>query len=227
MTGESETRMLNASQLKAVIEAERTGVPFLYWKDNEGEQHILMLGDDRTRITIGRRREKVDVSLGWDQEVSREHALLELAGEDWFLVDDGMALNGSYVNGNRIRGRHRLKDKDKMCFGKTYVFYRKPGSDEGSQSTARQIDGRPPMPLSEAQRRLLIALCRPVHEGTSTIPATNKQIADELHLSLDRVKAQMGNLFDAFGLGELPQNEKRTRLAAIALSSRLLAEHDF
>jgi hypothetical protein len=46
-------------------------------------------------------------------------------------------------------------------------------------------------------------------------------------LSVDAVKAHLRILFDRFGLGELPQNEKRTRLVSIVLSSGALAPHDF
>jgi len=221
-----ETRMLSPRHLKERIEAERTGIPFLYWVDDGGEQHILMLSEDRTRVTIGR-REQSDVRLAWDGEVSRAHALLEPVGGEWTLIDDGMALNGSFVNGSRIHGRHRLEDKDHMYFGQTRVVYREPGSDQGSQSTARALDTPASIPLTETQRKLLIALCRPKVESGSATPATNPQIAAEVHLSVDAVKAHMRHLFDRFELGDLPQNEKRQQLVAIVLGSGLLSRHDF
>jgi DNA-binding CsgD family transcriptional regulator len=83
------------------------------------------------------------------------------------------------------------------------------------------------IPLTEMQRKLLIALCRPIVESSSATPATNPQIAAEVHLSVDAVKAHMRHLFDRFGLGDLPQNEKRHQLVAIVLGSGLLARHDF
>ncbi len=221
-----DTRLVSPRHLKARIEAERTGIPFLYWLDGDGEQHILMLSGDRTRVTIGR-REQSDVPLAWDHEVSRAHALLEPVGEEWTLIDDGMALNGSFVNGSRIHGRHRLEDKDHMCFGQTRVVFREPGSAEGSQSTARAVGAPSSIPLTEMQRKLLIALCRPIVESSSATPATNPQISAEVHLSVDAVKGHMRHLFDRFGLGDLPQNEKRTQLVAIVLGSGLLARHDF
>jgi FHA domain len=98
-----ETRLTRGLHLKAVMEAERTGVPFLHWLDPDGELHILMLTPERARVTVGR-REQSDVSLAWDDEVSRGHALLEPVGEEWTLVDDGISLNGSYINGSRIQG---------------------------------------------------------------------------------------------------------------------------
>jgi ATP/maltotriose-dependent transcriptional regulator MalT len=58
-------------------------------------------------------------------------------------------------------------------------------------------------------------------------PATNPQIAAEVHLSVDAVKAHLRILFDRFGVGDLPQNEKRSRLVSIVISSGALAAHDF
>jgi hypothetical protein len=220
-----ETRMVSPRHLKARIEAERTGIPFLYWLDDTGEQHILLLAADRTRVTIGR-RDQSDVPLTWDSEVSRAHAMLEPVGGEWTLIDDGMALNGSFVNGSRIHGRHRLEDKDHMYFGQTRVVYREPESDQGSQSTARALESPAAIPLTETQRKLLIALCRPVESGSAT-PATNPQIAAEVYLSVDAVKAHMRHLFDRFELGDLPQNEKRQQLVAIVRGSGLLSPHDF
>lgn len=221
-----ETRAPSPRELKALIEAERTGMPFLHWRDGAGEQHILMLTGERPRVTIGR-RDQSDIALAWDHEVSRAHALLEPVGEEWTVVDDGLSRNGSWVNGSRVRGRHRLHDRDRMCFGNTHVIYREPARGHGSESTARAPDAPATVPLTETQRRVLIALCRPIVESTSTTPATNPQIAAEVFLSVDAVKAHLRALFDRFGLGELPQNEKRSRLVSIVLSSGLLAAHDF
>jgi FHA domain len=226
MAGTHAARAPSPRDLKAILEAERVGLPFLHWRDEVGEQHILMLADDRARVTIGR-REQSDVPLTWDHEVSRAHALLEPVGDEWTLVDDGLSRNGSYVNGGRVRGRHRLHDRDRMCFGNTHVVYRQPAGGEGSESTARAPESLGAMPVSETQRKVLIALCRPIVESSSTTPATNPQIAAEVFLSVDAVKAHLRVLFDRFGLGELPQNEKRSRLVSIVLASGVLAPHDF
>jgi hypothetical protein len=221
-----DTQTPSPRDLKAVIEAEWTGQPFLYWRDGDGQQKILLLAPDHGRVTIGRRPQS-DVPLSWDPEVSRAHALLERVGEEWTLVDDGLSRNGSFVNGSRVHGRHRLHDRDRMCFGNTHVVYRQAASDQGSESTARAAESPGAIPLTETQRKVLIALCRPVAEASAAIPATNPQIAAEVFLSVDAVKAHLRVLFDRFGLGDLPQNEKRSRLVSIALDSGVLARHDF
>jgi hypothetical protein len=82
------------------------------------------------------------------------------------------------------------------------------------------------MPLSEGQRRVLVALCRPLGGSAYATPATNRAIADEVHLSVDAVKAHLRVLFERFGLADLPQNEKRARLAAVALVHGVVHRHD-
>jgi FHA domain len=221
-----ETRVPSAPELKALIEAERTGVPFLHWRDGAGKQQMMLLSDARARVTIGR-REQSDIPLSWDLEVSRAHALLEPVGEEWTLIDDGLSRNGSFVNGSRIHGRHRLHDRDRMCFGNTHVVFREPGSGQGSASTVRAAGSADAVQITETHRKVLIALCRPIVDESSAIPATNPQIAAEVYLSVDAVKAHLRTLFDRFGLGELPQNEKRSRLVSIVLGSGVLAPHDF
>ena len=83
------------------------------------------------------------------------------------------------------------------------------------------------MVLTDSQRRVLVALCRPYGSGESfATPATNRVIAAEVHLSVDGVKGHLRVLFDRYGLSEVPQNEKRARLAAEALRSGAVKPSD-
>jgi predicted component of type VI protein secretion system len=217
-------RATSAHEAKTLHDAERTNVPFVYWRDGEDELCILMLPAERERVTIGRRIDS-DLSLSWDPEVSRTHALLESVGGHWTLLDDDLSRNGSFVNGSRTRSRRRLRNRDRMCFGNTHVTYSEPPED--SDSTKKTIDDPASGTLSVTQRKVLIALCRPLADSTSATPATNQQIADEVLLSVDAVKAHLRLLFERFSLDELPQNEKRAQLAAKVLEAGLLAPHDF
>ena len=61
----------------------------------------------------------------------------------------------------------------------------------------------------------------------SATPATNRQIAEEVFLTVDAVKAHLRVLFERYGLSQLPQNEKRTRLVASVLDSAVLVPRDF
>jgi hypothetical protein len=220
-----DTHGPSASDLKAVIEAEKQGVPFVFWRDGERVQHILVLQPGSKEVTIGRRADQ-KISLPWDHEVSRIHALLDPAGDHWAVVDEGSS-NGTHVNGSRIEGRRRLDDKDRMCFGSTTVTFRDPNAPDGNPSTTRH----PPKPgliePSAGKRRVLIALCRPVHLGTSATPATNEEIAKEVDKTVDAVKANLREMYEAYGLDELPQNEKRAQLVKKIRESGMLRPHEF
>jgi DNA-binding NarL/FixJ family response regulator len=74
---------------------------------------------------------------------------------------------------------------------------------------------------------VLVALCRPLKDSAYASPATNKEIADEVHLSVDAVKAHLRVVFERLGLEDVPQNQKRARLAALALVNGMVRQHDF
>lgn len=219
----AERHASTPAELQARLGAERRGTPFLLYRDGSGSQVIVALDDATGRITIGRRPES-DVALGWDAEVSRVHAQLERVGRDWTLIDDGLSRNGTYVNGERVSGRRRLRDGDRLCFGETPALFRAPGDD--APSTAAVQIGRGNLPLSEAQRKVLVALCRPLRDSAYATPATNREIAEEVHLSVDAVKAHLRLLFERLDLDDLPQNQKRARLAAIALVNGIVRRHE-
>jgi hypothetical protein len=221
----AEPSSTTPSELKEIVDAERAGVPFLIWRDGDGVQRLEPVSADAGRLTVGRVPE-ADIALTWDPEVSRTHALLERVGNRWTLMDDGLSSNGSFVNGARVAGRHRLADGDRMCFGKTVVVYREPHA-AGFEETVRRTDQPALVPLTETQRRILIALCRPLNESAFASPATNRQIAGEVFLSVDAVKAHLRVLFDRFEIRDLPQNEKRAKLAATALLTGVLTPRDF
>lgn len=208
----------SASELKRQIELERDGEPFLVLRAEDGEQRLVPLAG-RNRLTIGR-GEEVDVDLEGDEGVSRLHAELELVGGAWLVVDDGLSTNGTFVEGDRIGSRRRLADRELITVGGTGILYRDPVAAEGPGPTVAAIDTATVQALSETQRKVLIELCRPYAAGDNfATPATNREIAERVFLSVDAVKGHLRVLFDRFGLADLPQNEKRTRLAEQALRS--------
>lgn len=213
-----------AVELKDRIDAERDGEPHLLYRDGTGRQVIRPLGTDDDQLSVGRRG-RVDLLLDFDPEISSLHAELERLGDEWVVVDDGLSRNGTFVNGERVVGRRRLRDGDALRFGTTIVVYRSPGA--AVEATIAAPPGEGPPEISEAQRRVLVALCRPFRAGSEfASPATNKQIADEAFLSVDAVKAHLRTLFDRFEVGDLPQNQKRIRLAELAIRNGVIAPRD-
>jgi pSer/pThr/pTyr-binding forkhead associated (FHA) protein len=211
------------AELRERIEAERRGRPFLVFRDGDGAQRLHDLtGTDR--ISVGRGSGN-ELSLSWDTEVSRLHAELEAIAGEWTVTDDGLSRNGTFVNGNRISGRTRLRDGDLLRVGQTSIAYRRP---EAEDSMPTQVAG-PRLALTDlppTQRQVLVALARPYKTNEFAVPATNQEIADELHLSVDAVKSHLRTLFQRFGIEHLPQNQKRSRLVAEALQSGLISTRD-
>ena len=214
----------SATELKSIIEAERTGVPFVLWRDAAGTQHIFSLGG-RRHATIGRRSSS-DVVLPDDGEVSRTHAELDLIGEDWTITDDGLSRNGTFVNRIRITQRKRLVDGDVLRFGTTIVEFRCPA--EGSTAATSSASYLPTVEsLTGTQRKIMIALCRPYKTGDQyATPASNNQIASEVFLGVDAVKNHLRILFQRFEIADLPQNQKRARLVECAFQWGLVSERD-
>lgn len=214
------------AELKERLAAERAGEPFLVYRDANARQRICVLSPPRDTVTIGRRASS-DITLDWDQEVSRLHAIVEHVGGNWMITDDALSSNGSFVNGERLVGSHRLEDGDLILVGDTAILFREPGA-EPEQSTARAGSAPQRSDLSATQRRVMIALCRPYRgDAPYAVPATNEAIGTEVHLSVHSVKAHLRALFQKFGIEGLPQNQKRARLVALALHSGLVSERDF
>jgi pSer/pThr/pTyr-binding forkhead associated (FHA) protein len=199
-----------------LIMAERAGSPFLAFRDEDGRLTLLALAPEGESITVGRRPETA-LSITWDAQVSGLHAELESLGGEWTILDDGLSRNGTFVNGERIAGRQRLRDSDRVRVGRTVLVYNaaQVSSTERTVSAGEQLK----LPtLTEAQRRVLVALCRPFRDGPSfATPASNQTIAEEVFLSVDAVKMHLRTLFTRFQLSELPQNQKRAKLAELAL----------
>jgi DNA-binding CsgD family transcriptional regulator len=224
MSAEPETpsgpRPRTARELAARLAADREGMAFLLFRDESDEQRIVSLAPARGRFTLGRDAAN-DIALTWDHEVSRAHAELELVAGQWAVADDGLSRNGTFVNGRLVHGRRRLRDGDCLRLGQTLLSFSAPAlSDTGATVPAAAV----PVveDLTPTQRRILAALCRPlVAAGGLAPPASNREIADAVHLSVEGVKGQLRTLSDRFGVADLPQNRKRLELAERALRAGL------
>jgi pSer/pThr/pTyr-binding forkhead associated (FHA) protein len=215
-------RPATGGELKRVVDAERRGVPFVLYRDASGELALFALMPEAPTVTIGR-GEAVALRLGWDELVSSVHAELERIGDQWLISDQGLSRNGTFVNGSRLSGRRRLENGDAIRVGRSVLVYR--DGREVGPGMATTVDELAQLtPITDAQRRVLAALCRPyLQPGSIGGPATNQEIADELHLSVEAVKTHLGTLYKNFGLEALPQNRKRALLAERALALGLVS----
>jgi DNA-binding CsgD family transcriptional regulator len=214
----------SVSELKARVEAERGGRPFLLYRDADGRQQLFFFEPGSASASVGRRPPS-DLLLDWDDQVSRLHARFERIEGDWEVVDDGLSSNGTFVNAERLSGRCRLNDGDTLRFGSTTISFRSP--EGGRLGTANAAEARAAVGLSTTQRRVLVALCRP-YKGRSGFasPATDQQIAEELFLSVGVVKTHLSVLYAKLGVEKLPRDETRVRLVERAFSAGLISERD-
>ena len=204
----SPLRTVSPAELAERLSAERRGVPLVLYVDGDGRQRIVELDGRASRLSIGRDGDS-DIPLVWDGEVSRAHALLELVGSAWTIVDEGLSRNGSFVNGERVRARKRLADGDVMTLGSTTLAF---VAAHAALPTTAMTRHREPPELSPAQRRVLHALCAPTLDDPFAPPPSNRELSAELFLSVETVKTHLHALFEAFGIGQMPQNRKRAEL---------------
>ena len=104
------------------------------------------------------------------------------------------------------------------------LTYTAPLASRGG-STVAGVRGPAPQ-LSAAQRRVLVALCRPLAAARFATPPSNRELAAELHLSVETVKFHLHALFELFGIEGLRQHQKRAALARLALERGVVGPRD-
>jgi hypothetical protein len=201
-------------------EALERGLPFLMFRDADGNQCIFAL-EPAEAVTVGRRIE-ADISLPWDPEASRLHAELSFRAGEWTICDDGWSQNGTWVNGLRLAGRRRLADGDLVKVGRTILGFHQPGAaGPGPTMVQGELSATPR--FSEQQQRILRALCRPLFaDGDGFNPASDLEVSDETGIAVDAVTQELDLLARLFGLEDMPRPERRAEVALLAVRSGLV-----
>ncbi len=212
-------RPLSPAELGKLLEAEQSAAVFIALRDPDGSLRIVPLLESSEHVTVGRDL-TADIVIEGDGQLSRIHAELHSVGSEWLLADDGLSRNGTFVNGQRIQNRTRLRDDDTIRVGSTVLVFGDARSAAEETRTTHEVDL--PVSVSPAQRKVLAALCVPLRSADAradhlALPATNEEIASSLCLSVDAVKAHLRVLYAKFGLAELAPHRKRVHLAQSAL----------
>jgi hypothetical protein len=143
--------------------------------------------------------------------VSRVHAVFERFGDTWCVRDLG-SRNGTFVNGGRIIGERALNSGDEILLGRLRLLFH--GRARGTETAAI---AHPP-PITQRERDVLLALCRPLLTGDAfTEPASIRAIAAELVVSEAAVKQHLSRLYDKFDVGTHGER-RRVQLANAAVA---------
>ena len=107
------------------------------------------------RITVGRSSEN-EISYPDDPVMSRRHLVIERVDDDWW-IEDLKSKNGSQLNGDRLTGRCRLREGDRITVGRltlvfdnthqmgdqTVVFVEEEDIDSGNTTASTSVTVRP------------------------------------------------------------------------------------
>ena len=193
---------------------------FVEVRGPQGTRLVELTAD---RSSLGRATTN-DVVVLLDATVSRLHAVIERYPTGFCVRDLGSA-NGTFVNGEAVRGEARLRTGDELRLGNSRLTFFAVGDDD-TEITA-VADG-PPV-LTRRERDLLLALCRPLLEGAAFAPPAGiRQMATELYVSEAAVKFHLANLYDKFELAEQQDGgpSRRVTLAAEAIRRRAVTIAD-
>jgi hypothetical protein len=188
-----------------------------------GPQGTRLVELTNDRSSLGRATTN-DVVVLLDSSVSRLHAVIERYPTGFCVRDLGSA-NGTFVNGEPVRGETRLRTGDELRLGNSRLTFFVVG-DDNTDVTA--VAEGPPV-LTRRERDLLLALCRPLLEGAAFAPPAGiRQMATELFVSEAAVKFHLANLYDKFGLSEQTEGapSRRVTLASEAIRRRAVTIAD-
>ncbi|MGA8620274.1 MAG: FHA domain-containing protein, partial [Candidatus Sulfotelmatobacter sp.] len=167
------------------------------------EQKNIVL--NRNPFSVGRKVDK-DLVIA-DPRVSRDHALIVLEAEGFFVVDQG-SKHGTFVNGERIQ-RQKLERNDRVEFGardSTYAIFNPAHS---TSNTARdflsQISGIQISQESSDLRTLTLFL--EAARKLNTAGVLDEILMTMLEVTLRLTRAERGYVF-------LKDDEGKLRLAA-------------
>ena len=183
------------AELRERLALERRGAAFLAWRDDAGHQCLAVLDEDHARFTVGRGPEN-DVALTWDSRTSRVHAIVERAGGEWLVVDDGLSQNGTWIGAERVSGHRRLRHRDVLRVGETLIAFSDP-VHASTSATSRGHDLLGLVDLTALQRGVLVALCRPFADGADLRDARD-QPGDRRRaasLPVEAIKTHLRTLF--------------------------------
>jgi adenylate cyclase len=157
--------------------------PYLLLNTAKGNRYLPLVG--RNYWTIGRGKDNDFVIP--DQCISRNHAILQSTGTEFYIIDLG-SRNGTFVNGRRVSIPLTLRDTDRVTFGKTELEFHCPSTTHPTQTPRHSAD-RETMTSVLHERRLTSVMVVDMRDFT----VLTRQLDEEMLSSL------IGNWFRQAG----------------------------
>jgi DNA-binding CsgD family transcriptional regulator len=187
----------------------------LWWIDSQRTVREHRLDATTGPIRVGR-HPACEVCID-DSSVSRHHLLLTPVGETWFVED---VADGTTEFERRERAallsRRSLLDGDRLYVGRLTLVYKDEDELELGDTEHAELSR---VALTRGERSVLDQLCKPVIERTGP-PASNKEIAAALFLSIDGVRSHLKSMYGKFGIAEGTAAQRRAALVRNAIDGR-------
>src|SRR3712207_6731695 len=114
-------------------------VPTLLVQQSTGDRELLW---EQPVLTVG--RDPSNNLVIEHRLVSRRHARFE-KDDAGFYIHDLDSTNGTFVNGERVQGRHLLRNNDEVWIGDTAILFRDPEATvKGAPPAIARPGGRQP-----------------------------------------------------------------------------------
>jgi hypothetical protein len=200
---------LTRSEQQQVDTLTQTGLPVLAWRP----QHMLqtvVLQASTTPYLVGRAA-SATIRLP-HATVSASHAVLDVPSPLDVYVTDKDSLNGTFVNGVRLRRRARLKDGAVLRLGAEWLLVR---VVKGSQATVPVFAGGTLEDLSPRRFEVLWWLCEPMTQRDQAEPARRDDLCVGLEVAASTLGEHLQRAAETLGV---PAGEgMRLRLAQRAM----------
>ncbi|MEX0678796.1 MAG: FHA domain-containing protein [Pirellulales bacterium] len=208
----------------------RTEFVLCYELDGVAHEHALA----EESLVIGRAKD-CNLCLPFNAEVSRLHATLTRATDGW-VVEDMSSRLGTYVNGEKISGSRRLRDKDVLVIGQVAIALREkkhgtetvsldPGAKSDFLAAAKARDAAPsaksaasadaPLSRTESARQ-----AEPIVVPSEPQPANFYELIGVANFEADPAKIQEAakNRLGELRAGTVPEShaERQAEVDAIA-----------
>jgi hypothetical protein len=173
---------------------------------------------DGDELTIGRAPNN-DIQID-DPKASRHHAVVTRTGLAGWRVRDLTSSNGTFVNGRPVTGDRVLRHRDRIQIGDAELVYDEPGPRTETVGITALDGALAALPnLTPRERDVLVALCRPLCAPGSAfpVPASTREIGEELVVSDSAVRHHLDRLYDKFGVCDADPDVRRHHLATDAM----------